>query len=87
MQERNLDGFIRRIKTLFSLISYELSDDTERHYQALFFMAFTLMGAFVQAAVRSAAGRADALVSTRDTVGAVFDAKTRTLSGWKALEE
>jgi hypothetical protein len=49
-------------------MSYELSDDTERHYQALFFMAFTLMGAFVQAEVRSSAGRADALVSTKDTL-------------------
>jgi hypothetical protein len=68
LQERNVDGFMRRIKALFSLISYELSDDTERHYQALFFMAFTLMGAFVQVEVRSAAGRADALVSTRDTL-------------------
>jgi hypothetical protein len=153
---------MERFKALFVLISYELSDDTERHYQALFFMAFTLMGAFVQAEVRSAAGRADAVVTTKDTVycfefklrakqfaarkprrkkkpeqeaegeqekkeaipgltaeevaaavkealeqiddkgylipysasgkklfkvGAVFDAKTRTLGGWKALEE
>jgi hypothetical protein len=159
LQERNVDGFMRRFKALFALISYELSDDTERHYQSLFFMAFTLMGAFVQAEVRSAAGRADAVVITKDTlycfefklrgkqfvdkkprrkkkteptdegkkeeipalsskeieaavqealdqiddkgylipysvsgkklfkVGAVFDAKTRTLGGWKALEE
>jgi hypothetical protein len=162
LQQRNVDGFMRRIKALFGLISYELSDDTERHYQALFFMAFTLMGAFVQAEVRSAAGRADAVVTLKDTlycfefklrgkqfadkkprrkkkpeqgfegeqekkeeipaltageveaavkealeqigdkgylipysvsgkklvkVGAVFDAKTRTLGGWKVVEE
>jgi hypothetical protein len=166
LRQRNVDSFMKRLKALFVLISYELSDDTERHYQALFFMAFTLMGAFVQAEVRSATGRADALVTTKDTVycfefklrskqfaakkprrkkkaeqdsaqaapgeqekkeeipaltakevatavqealdqiddkgclipysvsgkklfkvGAVFDAKTRTLGGWKALEE
>jgi hypothetical protein len=162
LQQRNVDGFMERLKALFALMSYELSDDTERHYQALFFMAFTLMGAFVQAEVRSSAGRADAVVSTTDTlycfefklrgkqfavkkptrkkkpeqeaeaekekkdeipaltareveaavkealdqiddkgylipysvsgkkrfkVGAVFDAKTRTLGGWKAIEE
>jgi hypothetical protein len=156
LQERNVDGFMQRLQSLFALMSYELSDDTERHYQALFFMAFTLMGAFVRAEVRSAAGRADALVSTKDTlycfefklrgnqfarekkleqegegakdkkeeipaltakeveaavqealaqiddkgyllpysasgkklvkVGAVFDAKTRTLGGWKVAE-
>jgi hypothetical protein len=156
LQQRNVDGFMRRLQSLFALMSYELSDDTERHYQALFFMAFTLMGAFVQAEVRSSTGRADAVVSTTDTlycfefklrgkqfaakkprrkkkpedegkkdeipalttkevttavqealaqiddkgylipysasgktlfkVGAVFDAKTRTLGGWKTLE-
>jgi hypothetical protein len=157
LQARNVDGFMRRLQSLFALMSYELSDDTERHYQALFFMAFTLMGAFVRAEVRSAAGRADAVVSTKDTlycfefklrgkqfarekkpevegekgkkeeipaltaeeveaavqealaqiddkgyllpysasgahgkklfkVGAVFDAKTRTLAGWKVAE-
>jgi hypothetical protein len=68
LQARNVEGFMRRLKALFALMSYELSDDTERHYQAMFFMAFTLMGAFVQAEVRSAAGRADALVSTKDTL-------------------
>jgi hypothetical protein len=68
LQARNVDGFMQRLKSLFALMSYELSDDTERHYQAMFFMAFTLMGAFVQAEVRSSAGRADALVSTKDTL-------------------
>jgi hypothetical protein len=68
LQARNVDSFMRRLKALFALMSYELSDDTERHYQAMFFMAFTLMGAFVQAEVRSSAGRADAVVSTKDTL-------------------
>jgi hypothetical protein len=155
LQARDVDGFMGRLKSLFALMSYELSDDTERHYQALFFMAFTLMGAFVQAEVRSSSGRADAVVTTNDAlycfefklrgkqfvakkpeqaavagaveekkaipaltpveieaavqealeqiddkgylipysadgkklfkVGAVFDAKTRTLGGWKVL--
>jgi hypothetical protein len=68
LRDRNVEGFMQRLKSLFALMSYELSDDTERHYQAMFFMAFTLMGAFVQAEVRSSAGRADALVSTKDTL-------------------
>jgi hypothetical protein len=68
LRARTVDGFMRRLQSLFALMSYELSDDTERHYQAMFFMAFTLMGAFVQTEVRSAAGRADALVSTKDTL-------------------
>jgi hypothetical protein len=68
LQARNVDGFMERFKALFALMSYELSDNTERHYQALFFMAFTLMGAFVQAEVRSSAGRAGALVTTSEKI-------------------
>jgi hypothetical protein len=68
LQARNVDGFMRRLQSLFALMSYELSDDTERHYQSLFFMAFTLIGAFVQAEVRSSAGRAGAVVTMKDTL-------------------
>lgn len=47
---------------------YDLSDNTERHYQAVFYVVFTLMGQFVETEVRSARGRADAVVRTKDAV-------------------
>ena len=52
----------------FSGIPYELSDNTERHYQAIFYVVFTLPGQFVETEVRSARGRADAVVKTKDTI-------------------
>ena len=57
-----------RVKVFFAGIPYELSDNTERHYQTIFYVIFTLMGQFTEAEVRSSHGRADAVVKTRDTV-------------------
>ena len=57
-----------RLKIFFAGIPYDLSDRTERHYQAVFYIVFTLMGQFVETEVRSARGRADAVVRTRDCI-------------------
>jgi hypothetical protein len=57
-----------RLKAFFAGIPYELSDETERHYQVIFYLVFRLMGQFVETEVRSAKGRADAVVKTRDHI-------------------
>jgi hypothetical protein len=72
-----------RLRAFFSSIPYELNDKTERHYQAIFYVMFTLMGQYTGAEVRSAAGRADAVVSTGDTVY-VFEFK---LAGGGTVED
>ena len=59
---------MERLKVFFAGIPYELSDNTERHYQAIFYVVFTLLGQFVETEVRSARGRADAVVKTKDTI-------------------
>ena len=59
-----MDAFLSRLRSFFAGIPYELSDQTERHYQVVFYLVFTLMGQFVRAEVRSAMGRADAVVWT-----------------------
>ena len=63
-----VDSFMGRVKVFFAGIPYELSDNTERHYQTIFYVIFTLMGQFTEAEVRSSHGRTDAVVKTRDTV-------------------
>ncbi|MDR0894070.1 MAG: ATP-binding protein [Prevotellaceae bacterium] len=60
----DVESFLNDLKVFFAGIPYELSDDTERHYQAIFYVVLTLIGTFVQAEVRSAHGRADAVVKT-----------------------
>ena len=60
----NIKAFLTRLQAFFADIPYELNDQTERHYQTIFYLIFKLMGQFTQAEVRSAKGRADAVVKT-----------------------
>ncbi|MDR3266793.1 MAG: ATP-binding protein [Tannerella sp.] len=73
----NTDGFMTRMQAMFSSIPYDLSDRTERHYQLVFYLLFTLMGQFVQTEVKTSNGRADAVVKTSDTIF-VFEFKMDT---------
>jgi hypothetical protein len=68
LQKGELDAFMGRLRAFFSAIPCELSDRMERHYQAIFYVVFTLMGQYAAAEVRSAAGRADAVVEAGGTV-------------------
>ncbi|MDR2444388.1 MAG: ATP-binding protein [Spirochaetaceae bacterium] len=65
----DLEGFFRQLRAFFGLIPYDLQyEKTESYYQTIFFVVFILMGQFIETEVRSAVGRADAVVKTRDTV-------------------
>jgi hypothetical protein len=68
LRKGDVEGFMTRLRAFFSSIPYELNDKTERHYQAIFYVVFTLMGQYALAEARSAAGRADAVVQTGDAV-------------------
>ena len=56
--------FLPACKAFFADFTYELNEQTERHYQVVFYIVFKLMGQFTDAEVRSARGRADAVVKT-----------------------
>lgn len=58
------NAFLTRLQAFFADFPYELNDQTERHYQVVFYLVFKLMGQFTDAEVRSARGRADAVVKT-----------------------
>ncbi|MDR3189486.1 MAG: ATP-binding protein [Prevotellaceae bacterium] len=64
----NVDGFMTRLRAFFAGIPYELNSKEEKHYQTVFFLLFRLMGQFIEAEQRSAAGRADAVVVTDNSV-------------------
>ena len=64
LESGNINAFLPRLQAFFADIPYELNDQTERHYQTVFYLIFKLMGQFTQAEVRSAKGRADAVVKT-----------------------
>jgi hypothetical protein len=65
----DLDEFFKQLTAFFALIPYDLRyDKTERFYETMFFVVFVLMGQFIETEVKSAAGRADAVVKTKDTI-------------------
>jgi Holliday junction resolvase-like predicted endonuclease len=69
LRSGDVDGFLTRLKAFFAGIPYDLYfAKGEKYYQTIFYLVFTLLGEFVEAEVRSASGRADAVVKTKDTV-------------------
>ena len=64
LRTKDIDAFLSRLQAFFADFPYELNDKTERHYQVVFYLVFKLMGQFTEAEVRSARGRADAVVKT-----------------------
>lgn len=58
------NSFLTRLQAFFADFPYELNAKTERHYQVVFYLVFKLMGQFTHAEVKSARGRADAIVKT-----------------------
>lgn len=68
LEKGDIDAFLTRLRAFFADFPYELNDKTEWHYQVVFYLVFKLMGQYIDAEVRSARGRADAVVKTKDTI-------------------
>jgi hypothetical protein len=62
------DAFMERLKVFFAGIPYSLNNKNEKHYQAIFYVVFTLMKQYIEAEVQSNKGRADAVVKTKDAI-------------------
>jgi len=68
LQACDTDAFMERLKVFFADIPYELNNKNEKHYQAIFYVIFSLMGQYVKTEVSSSKGRADAVVKTKDYI-------------------
>jgi hypothetical protein len=64
----NVEGFMEALVPFFAGIPYDLNDETERHYQVVFYLVFRLLGQYCLTEVKSALGRADAIVTVGDYV-------------------
>ena len=69
----NVDGFMERMKSIIAGIPYdnlpkEKLKLREQNYQTAVYLIFKLMGQFIETEIHCAAGRADCLVHTKDTV-------------------
>jgi len=67
----DVEQFMRILTAFFASIPYDAikrEHRDEQYYQHLFYLLFTLMGQFVETEVKSAQGRADAVVKTVDSI-------------------
>ena len=69
----NVDGFMERMESIIAGIPYdnlpkEKLKLREQNYQTAVYLIFKLMGQFVETEIHCAAGRADCLVHTKDTI-------------------
>jgi hypothetical protein len=78
LEEGDADSFLTQLKAFFALIPYDLHPvKDESYFETVFYIVFALLGQFIGSEVRSAAGRADAVVKTRDAIY-VFEFKLDT---------
>jgi hypothetical protein len=71
LQKGDIEAVMTMLKSFFADIPSDLQEKrhkNEKYFQSLFYTVFTLMGQFIQAEVKSAGGRSDAVVKTADSV-------------------
>jgi hypothetical protein len=65
------EGFMKQLTAFFASIPYDAikkEHRDEQYYQHVFYLLFTLMGQYTKTEVKSAEGRADAVVKTDDSI-------------------
>jgi hypothetical protein len=85
LRDGDVAGFMKQLAAFYASIPYDAvpkRQKSERHYQFVFYLLFSLMGQFVDTEVKSAGGRADAVVKTGNAIY-VFEFKM----GGKATAE
>jgi hypothetical protein len=86
----NIDGFMENLWAFYAAIPYDLMKNeskNEQYYQFIFYLLVTLMGQFVQAEVKTATGRIDAIIKTADTIYAFEFKMANHGTAEKALEQ
>ncbi|MDR1385626.1 MAG: PD-(D/E)XK nuclease domain-containing protein [Planctomycetaceae bacterium] len=75
------------MQAFFAGIPYDLDTKEEKHFEKVFFVLCRLMGQFIEVEPHFTASRADAVITTKDTVF-IFEFKiTETSTVEKALQQ
>ena len=68
LKEKNIDSALDLMKSFLAGIPNDLENKTEKHYQTIIYLIFSLLGYYIQSEVKSAIGRADAVCRTKDRI-------------------
>jgi len=68
LMQGDIPACLERTRAFFASIPHDLENKTEKHYQTIFYLLFRLMGQYVETEVKSATGRADAVVKLPNAV-------------------
>lgn len=68
LQRGDIESCLERTRSFLASIPHDLENKTEKHYQTIFYLLFRLMGQYVETEVKTATGRADAVVKLPDAI-------------------
>ena len=68
MREKDIDHALTLMQSYLAGIPNDLENKTEKHYQTIIYLIFSLLGYYIQSEVKSAIGRADAVCRTKDRI-------------------
>ncbi len=68
LKDNDIDDALERMKSFLAGIPYDLENKSEKHFQTIIYLIFSLLGYYTQAEVKSAIGRADAVCWTKDRI-------------------
>ena len=68
LYDGDVDGAFERMRAYLASISNRLSNKSERDVETVFYLIFSLMGAYTKVEEDSAAGRADVVIHLPDTI-------------------
>ena len=68
MYHHDIDKALNLMQSYLAGIPYDLENKSEKHFQTIIYLIFSLLGYYTQAEVKSAIGRADAVCWTKDRI-------------------
>ena len=68
LNRNDINDALQRMQSFMAGIPYDLENKTEKHFQTIIYLVFSLLGYYIQSEVKSAIGRADAVCRTQDCV-------------------
>ncbi|MGN8652329.1 ATP-binding protein [Segatella copri] len=70
----DIEAAQEHMRTYMATIPYDLENHSEKHYQTIFYLMFSFLNIYIRTEVKSAIGRADAVMHMPDTIY-VFELK------------